>query len=216
MLKSKFLGKTYSPAEVVAEMPPSVNHSLLEVANLFVDNFFEKVSEGIRADGTLNHWRSTTNRIKKFAYYKHKASNIALNLLDDEFADEIFDYLSSRRRKFLNVLENRQMIIELDKTTGKGKVGFRKRDIINLQEVCTRREMKHIKRLLKIAKKKKWLTENPLEDFKTSGGDKEVQPLELYGVYVIYNKKFFIKRLEVIRDIFIVKCFTDFAFQESY
>ena len=76
--------------------------------------------------------------------------------------------------------------------------------------------MKHIKRLLKIAKKKKCLTEKPLEDFKTSGGDKEVQPLELYEVYVIYNKKFSIKSLEVIRDIFIVKCFTDFEFQESY
>ncbi|WP_052495944.1 site-specific integrase [Pedobacter lusitanus] len=77
--------------------------------------------------------------------------------------------------------------------------------------------LKHVskaKQILKRAKKKKLIKENPIGEFSCYCQDPEVEPLEIYEVDKIYRKSLPIQRLDQARDGFIFQCFTGFAFQD--
>lgn len=78
--------------------------------------------------------------------------------------------------------------------------------------------LKHIsktKQILKKAKQKKLITQNPLEEYSCYCVDPEVYPLEIYEVETIYRKNLPVQRLDQARDGFIFQCFTGFAFRIS-
>jgi hypothetical protein len=85
-----------------------------------------------------------------------------------------------------------------------------------LAEVTTRNEVKWVRQIVKIGVKKKYLTANPMEGFKCSGGDVEVIPLEFWQVEKIQQKQFSVKRIAEVRDAIIFQCFTGFAYQDIY
>jgi site-specific recombinase XerD len=85
-----------------------------------------------------------------------------------------------------------------------------------LAEITAKKHVKKTRQILKIAIRKKVIASNPLEGFNCSGGDKEVQPLELDQVEAIYRKRLKIQRLDKVRDAFIFQCFTGFAYQDIY
>lgn len=85
-----------------------------------------------------------------------------------------------------------------------------------LAEVTARKEVKWIKQIVEIGVKKKYISSNPIDGFKCSGGDKEVLPLELYEVEAILKKSLTIERLAQVRDAFVFQCFTGFAYQDIY
>ncbi|MCF2446956.1 site-specific integrase [Dyadobacter sp. CY345] len=85
-----------------------------------------------------------------------------------------------------------------------------------LSEVTAKKQVKWTRQIVKIGVKKKVIASNPLEGFVCSGGNKEVQPLELYEVETIYQKEISIDRIAEVRDAFIFQCFTGFAYQDMY
>lgn len=77
----------------------------------------------------------------------------------------------------------------------------------------------HIKKTIQILKgcvKNDYLIKNPIESFVCSGGEKDVDPLELEQVQRIIQKDFTIKRLAEVRDAFVFQCFTGFAYQDIH
>jgi site-specific recombinase XerD len=85
-----------------------------------------------------------------------------------------------------------------------------------LSEVTAKKQVKWTRQIVKIGVKKKVIASNPLEGFVCSGGNKEVQPLELLEVEAIYQKELSIDRIAEVRDAFIFQCFTGFAYQDMY
>ncbi|WP_316828586.1 site-specific integrase [Pedobacter miscanthi] len=77
----------------------------------------------------------------------------------------------------------------------------------------------HIKKTIQILKgcvTNDFLQKNPIESFVCSGGEKDVEPLELEQVQRIIQKDFAIQRLTEVKDAFIFQCFTGFAYQDIY
>ncbi|WP_214226612.1 site-specific integrase [Pedobacter sp. B4-66] len=85
-----------------------------------------------------------------------------------------------------------------------------------LSEVSAKGHIKKLKQILKGCVSKEYITKNPIQDFKCSGGEKDVEPLEMEQVQRIYYKDFGITRLEEVKDAFIFQCFTGFAYQDVY
>jgi len=77
----------------------------------------------------------------------------------------------------------------------------------------------HIKKTIQILKgcvTNDYLVKNPIASFVCSGGEKDVEPLELEQVKRLIQKNFTIQRLAEVRDAFIFQCFTGFAYQDIY
>jgi hypothetical protein len=85
-----------------------------------------------------------------------------------------------------------------------------------LAEVTARKEIKWVRQIVRIGVKKKFITSNPMDGFKCSGGDVEVIPLEFWQVERIQQKRFSVERIAEVRDAFIFQCFTGFAYQDIY
>ncbi|WP_229206177.1 site-specific integrase [Dyadobacter fermentans] len=85
-----------------------------------------------------------------------------------------------------------------------------------LAEVSARKDVKWTRQIVKIGVRKDFITRNPMEGFKCSGGDVEVIPLEFEQVERIHRKKLHVERLAEVRDAFIFQCFTGFAYQDIY
>ena len=82
--------------------------------------------------------------------------------------------------------------------------------------MTAKKQVKWTSQIVKIGVKKKVIASNPLVGFICSGGNKEVQPLELFEVEAIYQKEFSVDRIAEVRDAFIFQCFTGFAYQDMY
>jgi site-specific recombinase XerD len=85
-----------------------------------------------------------------------------------------------------------------------------------LAEITAKKHIKKTRQILSGCLKNELINKNPLADFNCSGGDKDVEPLEMSQVYAIYNKQLSIPRLAEVRDAFIFQCFTGFAYQDVY
>ena len=75
--------------------------------------------------------------------------------------------------------------------------------------------MKYISTLstvLKECRKKRWLKEDPFEEFSTAQKDVEIIPLWADELESIENKKFSIDRLNLVKDIFVFCCYTGLAY----
>lgn len=87
-------------------------------------------------------------------------------------------------------------------------------DVEELAENTAKKHIKWTRQIVGNCLKKKLIKSNPMEGFKCSGGDKEVEPLEYHEVLTIFQKPLGIERLEQIRDCYIVQCFTGFAYKD--
>lgn len=83
-------------------------------------------------------------------------------------------------------------------------------------EAAAKKQIKNAKQLLSIAESKNLIEKNPIQKFRCGGDETDVAPLEYEQVYLLWNKKLSILRLEEVRDVFILQCFTGFAFQDVY
>jgi len=83
-------------------------------------------------------------------------------------------------------------------------------------EAAAKKQIKNTKQLLSIAESKNLIDKNPIQKFRCGGDETDVAPLEYEQVYLLWNKKLTILRLEEVRDVFILQCFTGFAFQDVY
>jgi site-specific recombinase XerD len=216
MLKNVFNGRPELYDRSANNGPRKNMHTLLEAANLVIKNFGEQVDEGLRSEETLKQWRATRNKIKEYAYFQFKTNDISLDSVTNLFADEVYAYLTIRRKRFLYDPKTRIAISDLDNTEGIGQIRFNKMEIVNLNEAAACKQIKNIKHILKQVTKLKWIVTNPIEDYQSSNGDKEVVPLEMNEIMAIYEKKIEVKRLDEVRDAYLFQIFTGFAFQEIY
>lgn len=194
-IKKAYLGQQEESSEYATDGNSAV--TLLDIADQFISEFKEQVDEGIRSPETLKQWRATRKKIVEFAKYQFGKSDISFCDIDTSFASNLYNYLTIKREKFLSDDRN-------------------KRRNKNLAEAAARKQIKNIKQLLAIGVDKSIIVKNPMEKFKTSGGDKEVEPLELQEVMKIYEKKMPVERLEEVRDIYLFQCFTGFAYRDLF
>ncbi|MBB6130578.1 site-specific integrase [Mucilaginibacter lappiensis] len=85
-----------------------------------------------------------------------------------------------------------------------------------LVEVTAKKHIKKVRQILGACVRYEFLAKNPFVDFNCSGGERDVEPLEMEQVQAIYRKEFTIPRLIEVRDAFIFQCFTGFAYQDVY
>lgn len=81
------------------------------------------------------------------------------------------------------------------------------------QNTCIR-YLKVLKKVVKIAFRKEWISRNPFEGFRCIADEVEREVLMPDELQIMMEKKFPSKRLEEIRDIFIFSCFTGYAYAE--
>lgn len=179
------------------QVPPIKEKTLLNIADQFIKDFEELVKEKKRSNETLKQWNSTREKIAEFASYFYQQEDILPKQLTDKFGDELYKYLTLRRTDF-------------------NQFNTKKRKKANVEEAYARKQIKNIKQLLNIAVTEKLIATNPLENFQTFGGDKEVIPLELHEIERIHNKELSIPRLEEVRDAYIFQCFTGFAYSDLF
>lgn len=85
-----------------------------------------------------------------------------------------------------------------------------------ISEATAKTHIKKTKQILTQCVKKELLKTNPISDYNCYAEEKEVIPLELSQVQMIFQKTMPVKRLEEVRDAFIFQCFTGFAYQDLY
>lgn len=197
-IKSAYLGQPNEQSET-GDLTSNDNQpeTLLQIADEFIGDFAEQVDEGIRSDETLKQWRATRKKIVEFAKFHFRKSDIKLTEIDVTFGECLYRYLTLKRSSFLK-----------DETN--------KRRNSNLGEAAAKKQIKNVKQLISIGVDKSIISKNPCEKFRTSGGEKEVQPLELQEVLTIHSKKMPIERLDEVRDLYIFQCFTGFAYKDLF
>lgn len=170
--------------------------TLLGIADGFIAEFTEMVEAGVRSEETLKQWNATREKIIEFARFHFKRKDIPIKDIDRGFAKQLYRYLTVYREKFLKIQPDKRKKIQ------------------NLGEVSARKQIKNIKQLIGIAVDDGQIDKNPIGKFKTSGGEKEVPPLEMFEIQAMLNKHFQVQRLEEVRDVYIFQCFTGFAYTD--
>lgn len=73
-----------------------------------------------------------------------------------------------------------------------------------LQEAAAKKQIKNTKQILFIAESSGNITKNPIQKFRCGGDETDIQPLEFHQVCLLWQKVIPIKRLEEVRDVFIL------------
>ncbi|MES2647445.1 MAG: site-specific integrase [Bacteroidota bacterium] len=73
----------------------------------------------------------------------------------------------------------------------------------------------NVKKVLGIAAQKEWIPRNPINDFKCTYYNPERNVLQEADLKRMIEKKMPVKRLEEVRDCFILMCYTGFAYNDA-
>lgn len=76
--------------------------------------------------------------------------------------------------------------------------------------------IKILKKIMNMSVGLDWITSNPLNQFKCSYQNPEIEILNQDEINKIMNKKISIPRLDEVRDVFIFCCYTGFAYSDVY
>lgn len=83
-----------------------------------------------------------------------------------------------------------------------------------LQNNTAMKYIKNVKKIVTVAVSLEWITHNPFQAFKCSYAQPEREVLTQDDLDTMYHKSFAIKRMEIVRDVFIFCCYTGFAYHE--
>lgn len=78
------------------------------------------------------------------------------------------------------------------------------------------RVVKTLRQIIKTCLHKEWIDKDPFVCYKLKMEKKETGFLTKNEIDTIYNKEFTIKRLDQVRDVFIVSCYTGLAYADVY
>lgn len=84
-----------------------------------------------------------------------------------------------------------------------------------LEHNTTMKYIRNVKKVLIMAVQKEWIQRNPISDFKCSYHNPHRSILLDGDLEKLINTPMPIKRLEEVRDCFVVMCYTGFAFQDA-
>jgi site-specific recombinase XerD len=68
--------------------------TLLQAFAVFTEKFELQVSRGIRADGTLRQWRTTTRKVLAFIKKHYRTTDLLFTDVDFSFAEKFYDFLT--------------------------------------------------------------------------------------------------------------------------
>jgi integrase len=78
----------------------------------------------------------------------------------------------------------------------------------------TCKHLKNLKTYLKYAVAMEWLTKSPFTEFRVSYKAKEKPYLSLEELHRLENKSFDIFRIQLVKDLFLIQCYTGLAFSD--
>jgi len=88
-----------------------------------------------------------------------------------------------------------------------------------MEEIGDNTAMKYVKTLKQILDRaigEGWILTNAITGFKCTYVDPDREILEQEEIIKMYKKKFSVKRLEKVRDVFVFCCFTGYAYETVY
>ncbi|SDF63732.1 Site-specific recombinase XerD [Dyadobacter soli] len=95
MLKIAFTGKSPSSKKALSqEIQQTLQHSLLEAFNSFIEKFEEQVKQDKRDGGTLRQWKTARRKVAAFLKNRYKVKDIDLKDIEPGFAEDFYDYLT--------------------------------------------------------------------------------------------------------------------------
>jgi len=87
---------------------------------------------------------------------------------------------------------------------------LRKHD--QLSKNSAAKHLKNLKKIIKFALVREWISRDPFMNFKCSYDILNVQPLTAHELDLLENKKFTSERLDIVRDSFVFSVYTSLAF----
>lgn len=91
---------------------------------------------------------------------------------------------------------------------------FYLKTIINCQHNSAMKHIKALKKVMRIALANDYIRKDPFVNYKITTKEVKRDSLLRDEIEILINKEFSIKRLEVIRDLFIFQCYTGLAYKD--
>lgn len=91
---------------------------------------------------------------------------------------------------------------------------FFQKSVLKTHHNTTVKHCKNLKKIVNEAVRYGWLEKSPFSGFKTSYEDTDKIYLAEHEIRLIENKSFSIKRLDLVKDLFLFQCFTGLAYAD--
>jgi len=148
--------------------------------------YHDKINRGQLADGTMKNYESTEDYIKLFLKHQFDREDIFLSELDFQFITDLEYYIRNNPIK------------EWDPCQGNGLA----------------KHLERVKKMVKWAKKMKWIKVNPFEDFTIKKKKTKRIKLTVAELHRIQTQKFTKQTLAYVKDLFIFSCYTGLAYAD--
>lgn len=196
----------------------SLNKSLISIENKVHQSEQELVNKGLKL--------SVENLANQFTGIEEKSYNLI----------EVFEYENARIKKCVEIGTYKKYVAVLNNVKKYLLFQYKVSDIdikcIDFQFVTdfdyflrTERKIsnnsairvvKTLQQIVKTTVDKGWLIKDPFANYKVRMEKKITGYLTKDEIDTIYNKKFSIKRLEQVKDVFIVSCYTGLAYVDVH
>lgn len=162
-------------------------YTLLQIVDFHNVDYESKIGQKGYSQTTYNKYINLRGKFVRFISEKYKRSDLFVSELNFDFIDSFWNFLITK-----GMDDNKRVSKGLDHETA-----------------CV--IIAKVKKLGKLAFRKAGIPINPFDEFKCSFDKPGKVPLTMDEVKIIMNKQFSTKRLDKIRDRFIVGCFTGMA-----
>ncbi len=151
-------------------------------------NYHNSTQSGVLSNGTLKNYRTTKKYVELFLKEKLKTSDIYLSKMNFKFVTEFDFYLRTVKQKDHHQPLNNNGLMK---------------------------HMQRLKKILNLGVRLEWFDKNPLDLFEIKFIKVERGFLNEYELDIIEKRRFKIKRLELVKDIFIFSCYTGLAYIDA-
>jgi site-specific recombinase XerD len=145
--------------------------------------YHDKINRGELAGGTMKNYVTTEEYIKLFVTHQFDREDIFLSELDFQFITDFEYYIRNNPIK------------KWDPCQGNGLA----------------KHLERVKKMVKWAKKLKWIKENPFEDYTITKKKTKRKKLTVAELHKIQTQKFTNPTLAFVQDLFIFSCYTGLA-----
>lgn len=148
--------------------------------------YHNKINQDELADGTMKNYYTTEEYIKLFLKHQFNCEDIFLSELDFQFITELEYYIRNNPIK------------GWDPCQGNGLA----------------KHLERVKKMVRWAKKLKWIKENPFEDFSIKKKKVKRIKLTVAELHKIQTQKFTHPNLAYVKELFIFSCYTGLAYAD--
>ena len=179
------LTATYFKSIVIDAKPvPEKQIMLSDIVTNHIKHFNMQVAKGDRASGSVEKYVRMGEVLKAFLLDKHRLNDIEFNKIDSNFVYALDDYLRFERKHG---------------------------EIKGIANNTTVKYIKNISVIINHSIKRGLVKENPFDCYDVKLNDVDTVYLTTEELARIESKTFSIRRLEVVKDIFLFSCYTGYA-----